>query len=294
MKVSTDERRMRRVAQVWNWLPGFRAVAETGHLPSAAAMLGSSAPGLSRTIGLLEAALGAPLFERVGRRLRLNDDGARLLTAVRNAMRQVDDALDALSGQELNGTLRVAAWGSHMLPLVLPALSALRARHPGLTVHVSSPDPARVAGQLLDGALDVALVASPIANLELVCTRVGEIGSSVYAGKGHPLHRRRAPSTAEVARHGFVAPLPGIDEGWPAELPRIVSLRVSSIHEAAAVCAAGELLAVLPDPLAATFGTRLSRLGRPRVAPEPVVAVSRVPSTPHRRLDLFLEALRGR
>ena len=31
--------RFRAIAQIWNWLPGFRAVAETEHLPSAAERL---------------------------------------------------------------------------------------------------------------------------------------------------------------------------------------------------------------------------------------------------------------
>ncbi len=84
---------MKRVASLWNWLPAFRAVAETEHLPRAAALLGTSPPALSRTLKLLEKAVGAPLFHRTGTRLVLNDQGRRLLAHVREAMRIVDEGL---------------------------------------------------------------------------------------------------------------------------------------------------------------------------------------------------------
>ena len=84
--------RARSVAQLWDWLPAFRAVAETQHLPTAARAMGVSPSALSRAVGLLEDAVGHPLFERVGRRIVLNEQGARFLGAVRDAMRGVHSA----------------------------------------------------------------------------------------------------------------------------------------------------------------------------------------------------------
>ncbi len=56
--------RLRRVASFWNWLPAFRAVAETEHLPTAAEALFVSPSALSRAIRLLEKDVGQPLFRR--------------------------------------------------------------------------------------------------------------------------------------------------------------------------------------------------------------------------------------
>ena len=56
--------RFRRVAQLWNWLPAFRGVAEHQSIHGASAALGTSPPALSRTVKLLEEALGAELFTR--------------------------------------------------------------------------------------------------------------------------------------------------------------------------------------------------------------------------------------
>jgi len=61
--------RLRDIARFWNWLPAFRAVGETCHLPSAAAALYLSASALSRSLQQLEKSLGRSLFRRTNRRL---------------------------------------------------------------------------------------------------------------------------------------------------------------------------------------------------------------------------------
>ena len=55
--------RLNDVASVWNWLPTFRAVAETEHVARAAEILHVSPPAVSRTIKLLEDHLGTKLFD---------------------------------------------------------------------------------------------------------------------------------------------------------------------------------------------------------------------------------------
>jgi len=85
--------RSRRIADVWNWLPAFRAVAEYESIHKAAVVLSISASALSRTVRLLESSLGAPLFVRSNGGLTLTAFGAEVLEGTRDAMRRVDDAV---------------------------------------------------------------------------------------------------------------------------------------------------------------------------------------------------------
>ena len=62
----------RKLRDVWNWLPTFRAIAETEHLPSAAERLHVTSAAVSRTLKLLEERLGEKLFNLDGRSLILN------------------------------------------------------------------------------------------------------------------------------------------------------------------------------------------------------------------------------
>ena len=67
----TTMMRFRRVSQLWNWLPGFRGVAEHASIHKAAQALGTSPSALSRTVKLLESAVGGALFVRQGSGLAL-------------------------------------------------------------------------------------------------------------------------------------------------------------------------------------------------------------------------------
>lgn len=81
------------VTQVWNWLPAFRAAAEYQSLQRAGLALSVSPSALSRSIKLLEQALGVTLFDRSPAGLTLTAHGDRLLSVTRAAMRLVHDGL---------------------------------------------------------------------------------------------------------------------------------------------------------------------------------------------------------
>ena len=153
--------RFRRVSSLWSWLPAFRAVAETQHLPTASAQLYVSASALSRTIRLLEEDVGRRLFLRNGRRIELNESGQRLLTAVRNAMRMIHEGLLAIDGTELSGPVHVATASLVTTAHVLPGLRRLRQEHPELVPHVldlRETDVILMTLTLLDLSLAASLV----------------------------------------------------------------------------------------------------------------------------------------
>src|SRR4051812_43656961 len=64
----------------------FQAVARHQHVSRAAADLRVAQPALSRAIARLEAELGVPLFDRRGRRVRLNRFGAMFLVRAGRAL----------------------------------------------------------------------------------------------------------------------------------------------------------------------------------------------------------------
>src|SRR5688572_8464977 len=74
----------------------FQRVAELGHVGKAAEQLGRTQPALSKSIRRLEDAVGAQLFERVGRSLRLTAMGEALLIRAHHLSRYVDMTLREL------------------------------------------------------------------------------------------------------------------------------------------------------------------------------------------------------
>ena len=273
--------RLRRVASLWSWLPAFRAVAETQHLPSASTQLFVSASALSRTIRLLEEDLGQRLFLRNGRRIELNEAGQRFLMAVRTAMRTVHDGLLALEGTELTGPVYVSTVGLVTTAFLLPGLQRLRQEHPELVPHMIDQGESDVSGLLLRGEIDVAFVTQPVLHDQLERVHLGAASNAVYCGRGHPLFEAAEVTEEQVLEHAFVALAP--DErgrsldSWPVTIDRKVGMVVSQLWAGTEVCASGQLLTVLPTVVgsAPRNAERLRRLPVDMVPPTDLFAMHR-------------------
>lgn len=273
--------RLRRVASLWSWLPAFRAVAETQHLPTASSQLFVSASALSRTIRLLEEDLGQRLFLRNGRRIELNESGQRFLVAVRNAMRMVHEGLLAIEGAELSGPVYVCTASLMTSAYLLPCLQRLRAEHADLVPHVIDQGDQDVGTLLLRGEIDVALVTAPVQHAQLQKLHLGSAQSGIYCGVGHPLHGASTVTEADVLAHPFVALAPNAhgvsSESWPATLDRSIGMVVTQMWTGVEICASGQLLCVLPDAIgtAAAHRERLFRLPIELVPPTDIFALHR-------------------
>ncbi len=273
-----DNARLKDLLPIWPWLPAFRAIAETEHLPSAATLLGVGPSSLSRSLALIERQLRKPLFRRAGRRLSLNADGQALLVATRDAMRRLDDGLQQVAGSGLRGVLRIASSGAGTTTFVAPAIGRFLVLHPELLPQVLTRSPGEVAADLLAGRIDIAFQESP-AHLEgLVVDRVATLTRGVYCSRNHPLFARRTVRSADVEGQAFVAPPPASDglppDGWPPQRPRRIAAVVDQLRVGVEICSQLPLLAVLPDILVASRHD-LRRLPVELVAASPRFAIRR-------------------
>jgi DNA-binding transcriptional LysR family regulator len=105
----------------------FEAAASNRSFSKAAQLLHLTQPGVSMHIKELESSAGLPLFERIGKKLHVTEAGQELLARVREILRSLKDAEEALAHQSGSGehgqVLRAAAAGQ-----LRQGLSA--ARHP--------------------------------------------------------------------------------------------------------------------------------------------------------------------
>ena len=147
----------------------FAAVAEHEHYSRAAEELGISQPALTVHVRDLERHFGTPLFERVGRGVRLTDAGRLVRGYARQILAlsvELDEAVDDLRGLR-TGQLRLGASttpGEYLLPAIL---GAFRGRYPGVGVALEIANTRRVADRLRHGELHLALLGEPLSDPDL-------------------------------------------------------------------------------------------------------------------------------
>lgn len=273
--------RSRLLDDLWSYLPAFRAVAETEHLPTAAQRLHVVPSALSRSVRLLEAAMGGEVFERTGRRLVLNARGRALLEGLRQGTLAMERGLSRASGDSLEGELAIGTIGVLTNHIVLPVLLELVDRWPRVQPSMRTYGPKEANHRLAIGNVDLAFYYDAIAMDGIICERLGTLGASVYCGRTHPLFAARNVSAATLSEHLFSVPHIGDRslpmDGWPVHLPRKVGFRIELLYSNVDVCLSGRFVTVLPDVAAAPHleAGQLRLLARDLVPPIEVYAACR-------------------
>ncbi|MQA09909.1 MAG: LysR family transcriptional regulator [Pseudonocardiaceae bacterium] len=135
----------------------LQALARYGTITEAAAALHYTASGVSQQLALLEKEVGAPLFERVGRRIRFTELGRILgahaediLAAEERAKAAVEQARGTLAARLNIGVFATAAVG--LLPRILDDLALT---YPAIEVTTRETDPEEALVAVRNGELDL-------------------------------------------------------------------------------------------------------------------------------------------
>jgi len=185
----------------------FEAVARHAHVSRAAIELAVAQPAITKQLKDLERELGGgPLFERVGRRLRLTSTGRLLQTHARTILANVE-ALRA-EMRELGG-MRGGRVGLGAPPSVgerlLPEL--LRSYHrdyPDVELHIVEGDSQALLARLDSGELDMAVVSLPVVQRGLELTELFSEDLVVVLAPDHRLAARPWLRMADLAEERFM------------------------------------------------------------------------------------------
>ncbi|XQM37392.1 Hydrogen peroxide-inducible genes activator [Cupriavidus sp. H19C3] len=159
-----------------DYLHTFVTVVAHGNFSAAAQRLELTQPAVSQQIRQLERSLGAPLLERVGRRVHVTAAGAELLAHAAPIHAAVDAAVEAVTHRAAGpaGPVRIGTGATACIFLLPPLLRDLRERHPDLELAVTTGNTADVVKAVEENLLDIGLVTLPVASRSLDVTPVME------------------------------------------------------------------------------------------------------------------------
>lgn len=141
----------------------FSAVAESGSLVAAAVKVHLTPSAISHSLKSLEGDLGCRLFERVGKRMVLNQAGEQLLSQIQGPLSALDSAAEAIKrlGKWGHTRLRIAASAAacqHILPKVI---RDLKKNDGEIELHIESGDTPRAIELLRSNKVDLAFAIAP-------------------------------------------------------------------------------------------------------------------------------------
>ena len=152
----------------------FIEVARALSFAGAGEKLGLSAPAVTRSIAALEANLGAKLFNRTTRHVRLTEQGAQFLDDSKHILEVLEEAEAAVSGgyAKPKGVLTVTApilFGQkHVAPIITEYLQ----QNPEVSVRAMFYD--RITSMVEEG-IDIAVRIGHLKDSNLYATPVGEV-----------------------------------------------------------------------------------------------------------------------
>jgi DNA-binding transcriptional LysR family regulator len=132
------------------------AVVEAGTIVLAAGPDPNRQSQFSRQLKELEKALGTPLFDRVGKTLRPNENGRRVALVAHTFFGALDDVMNAASVKA--ETVRLGAGEAVLRWLVMPHLGELMSGDPPLRFDVRSLTTELALREILTGSLDLVIL----------------------------------------------------------------------------------------------------------------------------------------
>jgi len=185
-------------------------LVETGQIGAAADRLGIAQSAASRLLAEVEAIVGHPVHERVGRGIRLTEVGTAIARRAQRIRMELSDAareLAEISGGT-TGHVRIGSVTGPALDRVLPALRAARLAFPQVTAEVVVATSDVLAGQLVSGGLDFAISRLPDGSERRLLQErtLGAEPLSLVARRDHPLMARPGFGAKDLMAFDWVMP----------------------------------------------------------------------------------------
>jgi DNA-binding transcriptional LysR family regulator len=127
-------------------------------MAAASRLLNVSPSAIAQQLQALERDLGAPLIVRVGRTVRMTEQGGRILCHARQLVRDANDLKSIANDAGISGELRLGACTTPLTGMLPEILARVSVRFPDINVHIQSGTSVQLYGEVEAGNLDAAFV----------------------------------------------------------------------------------------------------------------------------------------
>jgi DNA-binding transcriptional LysR family regulator len=190
----------------WHQLDYFHTAARLQHVSRAAQQLGISQPALSRALAKLEADLSLPLFDRVGRSIRLTRYGEIFQRRVGRALREIEEGCAELNELAIpgRGTVGLGFLRTLGISFVPHLVREFCASFPDVRFSFVQNNDIVLEESLVRGDIDLILNSTPLPAARFDWDLIAHQELVLIVPRSHRLARRRSVAMRELANEPFV------------------------------------------------------------------------------------------
>ncbi len=187
----------------YNYLRYFSVLAQVEHYTLAAARLGISQPSLSSAIHHLESELGGVLlFEKVGRNVRLTEEGRYFREKVDIALQELNTASVTLRDSKVSApvVIRMGVVSGTLSGLVAREIGDYLSQNERIRFRLTESASEELMDLVRQEKLDMAIVDTTNRDRSLHFRKLGQRNFSVALPAAHPLGRETVLYPQQLAR----------------------------------------------------------------------------------------------
>jgi DNA-binding transcriptional LysR family regulator len=169
----------------------FLAVASHENVSLAAQELAMSQSAASTSLKELEHRFGLRLFDRIGKRLQLNDQGNTLRSKAAALLAGAEELENSLIGASEIGELKVGATLTIGNYLAIGIMAAFIKEHPDAKVNLNVENTASIAAKVRNFELDIGLIEGELQEADLDVSYWREDELALFCAPTHPLASHR-------------------------------------------------------------------------------------------------------
>ena len=193
-----------------NQLQIFRTAAETLNFTKTAQLLGYTQSNITGQIRQLEDSLRVKLFERLGRRIQLTNEGMLFLNNARAILELCERAKEEFSPQVFRGILNIGAAETvciHRLPKIL---TEFRRAHPLVEIRILTDSCDTLVDYVKNNRIDIAMMLTDrVKATDMQVHPLYEETLIPVASPAHPLAGAKHLNASDLAGECLIITLPG-------------------------------------------------------------------------------------
>ena len=151
----------------------FLNVVKSGHLTNVAKGMGLSQSAISMSIKELENILGRPVFDRINKKLVLNEVGRAFHKEVDPIFKKLSDIEYEFKNSENKGMIRVGASTTIVDYLMPSIICAYMSSYPDVKITLKEGNTQEIAKLIEEGSIDIGFVEGYVQGSDIVREKVG-------------------------------------------------------------------------------------------------------------------------